>query len=124
MRILLIDDEELFRYSLSKQFRQDGAEVTAVMSGTEAIEKLGQDSFDVCFLDVQLPDANGLELMHVIHDLSPATRIVVMTAKELTNAQLWSIRDRGAVYLPKPFDLTDAQSIVTGHRPGKTVADP
>lgn len=116
LKILLVDDEDLILYSLSKTFRQGGAEVTAVASGKEALAELRRTSYEMCFLDVQLPDANGLELITVIRDISPATRVIIMTANDLTDEQLRSVRGQGCLYLPKPFDLDEAQEIVTRHQ--------
>lgn len=123
-RVLLVDDEGLILYSLSKMFGQAGAAVTAVTSGREALKKLQRDSYDICFLDVQLPDANGLELMSIVRRHSPATRIVIMTANELSGEQIRSIEDHGCLYLPKPFGLDAARALVTGHQRGPASGGP
>jgi len=109
--ILIVDDEVLILYSLSRTFSHCGAEVTAVESGAAALELIRKGTYELCFLDVQLPDANGLELMMVIRKLSPATKVIIMTANELTDEQLHTIASQDCVFLPKPFDLKDAQAL-------------
>ena len=116
MRILLVDDERLILYSLSKSFRLAGAEVTEVMNGRDALAELQRGSYDICFLDVQLPDSNGLELMKIIRDLSPSTEIIIMTASDLTGKQLLSMKEQGCLYLSKPFNLDEAQELVSRHQ--------
>ena len=72
-KILLVDDEALILYSLSKTLRHCGSEVTTVTNGTDALSEIQRNSYDICFLDVQLPDANGLDLMKTIRNDSPST---------------------------------------------------
>jgi DNA-binding NtrC family response regulator len=111
-KILLVDDKELILYSLSKTLRNGGAVVTTVANGKDAFREIQSSSYDICFLDVQLPDANGLELMKTFRELSPKTSIIIMTAVCLNEAQLQSLRDFACHYLPKPFDLDQVQALV------------
>jgi two-component system NtrC family response regulator len=117
-KILLVDDKELILYSLSRMLRHGGADVTAVTNGKDALREIQRSSYDICFLDVQLPDANGLELMKQFRKLSPTTSIIIMTALCLNNEQLQSLRSYNCHYLPKPFELDQVQSLIaelTGH---------
>ena len=111
-KILLVDDEALILYSLARTLKHGDTDVTAVTNGKDALREIQSGSYDICFLDVQLPDSNGLDLMKVIRDLSPSTRIIIMTAGILTDAQHRSLRDHGCHFFPKPFDLDLMQAIV------------
>lgn len=116
--ILIVDDEPLIIYSLAKTLKHDWTNITAVTNGNDALREIQGASFDICFLDVQLPDANGLEIMKIVRDISPATRIIIMTAGCLTDEQLRSLRSQGSYFFPKPFDLDQAQNLVaelSGH---------
>ena len=73
-KILLVDDKELILHSLCKTLKHSGADVTSVTNGKDALQEIQRSSYDICFLDVQLPDANGLELMKIIGEMSPATQ--------------------------------------------------
>jgi DNA-binding response OmpR family regulator len=124
-KILLVDDKELILYSLSKTLRNSGADVTTVTNGKDALQEIQKSAFDICFLDVQLPDANGLDLMKIIRDASSKTRIIIMTAVSLNEAQLQLMRDYSCLYLPKPFDLNQVQALVREliGNPGATLAE-
>lgn len=111
-KILLVDDENLILYSLSKTLKHGGTDVMAVTTGKDALSEIQRASYDICFLDVQLPDANGLELMKIFRERSPATRIIIMTAGILTDAQQRSLRGQGCHFFPKPFDLDQVQALV------------
>jgi DNA-binding response OmpR family regulator len=112
-KILIVDDENLILYSLSVTLRHDGSEVTAVANGKDALQAIHRMSYDICFLDVNLPDANGLDLMNTFREVSPSTKIVIMTAVDLDDRQLKKLHDCASHYLPKPFDLEEVRSLVS-----------
>ena len=64
------------------------------------------------FLDVHLPDANGYDLMKIMQQISPATRIIVMSAVDPDNEQLRYLHKNACHFLPKPFDLENVRSLV------------
>jgi DNA-binding response OmpR family regulator len=111
-KILLVDDKELILYSLSKVLRHGEADVTTVANGKDALREIQNSSYDICFLDVQLPDANGMELMKTFRELSPTTSIIIMTALCLNNEQQQYLHSHNCHYLPKPFELDQVQSLV------------
>ena len=111
-KILLVDDENLILYSLGVTLRRDGSEVTAVANGKDALREIRRLPYDICFLDVNLPDANGLDLMKTVRQISPATRIVIMTAADLNNVQMSYLHNNACHFLPKPFNLDNVRSLV------------
>ncbi len=111
-KVLLVDDEHLILYSLSATLKADGYAVTAVGNGMSAMNELAAQDFDVCFLDINLPDANGLDIMRTVREQSPLTGIIIMTAADLTDRQRDSIRDNKCRFLPKPFDIDKVREMV------------
>jgi DNA-binding NtrC family response regulator len=111
-KILLVDDENLILYALSRSLKHGDTDVTAVTNGKDALREIQSGSYDICLLDVQLPDSNGIDLMKIIRDISPSTSIIIMTAGILTDAQQRSLRDHGCHFFPKPFDLNLMQAII------------
>jgi len=112
MKILLVDDKELILYSLSKMLRQSGADVTTVANGKDALREIQSTSYDICFLDVQLPDANGLDLMKTFRELAPTTNIIIMTALCLNKEQQHYLQNNNCRYLPKPFEIDQVHALV------------
>ncbi len=111
-KILVVDDEHLILYSLSASLRRDGSDVTAVANGTDALSEIRRAPYDICFLDVNLPDANGLDLLKTVREISPATRVIIMTAIDLNEGQMRFLHSNECHFLPKPFNLEDVRSIV------------
>ena len=111
-KVLLVDDETLILYSLSKTLRHAGFDVTAVTTGREALQEIARNAYAICFLDVNLPDANGLDLMRTFQKVCPRTTIIIMTAVYLDEKQIRSLEMCGCRYLPKPFDLNKVLAMV------------
>jgi DNA-binding NtrC family response regulator len=105
--VLLVDDEALIRWALSERFSQAGYEVREAGDGTSALAyfREGEPRIDLVVLDVQLPDANGIDLLKQIQRLCPSCRVILMTAFGTTDI-LQDARDNGAYdLLRKPFDI-------------------
>ncbi|MDR9501569.1 MAG: response regulator [Desulfurivibrionaceae bacterium] len=118
-KILIIDDDYLILYGLSKALRSDTTDVTTVPSATGAVEELAHAPYDLCLMDLHLPDANGFELMKTIRRTWPHTKIIVMTASFLNDedlsAKITEAATNGAChFLPKPFDIGELKEIISG----------
>jgi len=115
--ILVVDDDQLILYGLAKILTNDGYEVITAGTAAEAIEKLSYCPYDLCLLDVHLPDLSGLELMVIIRDMCPKTKIVIMTASfldfdELSDNNTSAIANGASQFIPKPFNLCDISDVV------------
>jgi DNA-binding response OmpR family regulator len=110
--ILLVDDENLILYSLSTTLRHDGSEVMSVTNGKDALREISRLQYDICFLDVNLPDTNGFDLMRTVRQISPSTRIIIMTAVNPDDEQMSYLYNNAGHFLPKPFDLENVRSLV------------
>ncbi len=80
MKILLIDDDELIRDSLSIAFKSKGCWMWAVESAEEGLNALQQDKFDIVISDLRLPGMNGLEALRSAIKFQPGIRAVLITA--------------------------------------------
>ena len=102
MKILIVDDEELAIARLTRMLVQLGYnDITSALSAEEAIEKIAKEHFDLAFLDINMPQTNGLELGYELRYLSSDTAIIFQTAYEEHALKAYDI---GAVgYLVKPF---------------------
>ena len=115
LRILVVDDEALIRWSLVETLSDSGNEVVAVTDAQNAVQVVTDAAvpFDVALLDFRLPDSNDLTLLSRLRRLTPMTRIILMTAFG-TPEILQGALDLG-VYcvLNKPFEMTALSPLVT-----------
>jgi DNA-binding response OmpR family regulator len=115
--ILVVDDDQLILYALSKAFKEQAYEVETADTGTEAIEKVSRSPYDLCMLDSHLSDMNGLELKKRIKDACPETKIIIMTASCLDSSGLTennnaAIANGACHFIPKPFNLFEVTDVV------------
>lgn len=111
-RILVVDDESLIRYSLSAMLQSESVEIRTVASGTEAIAEVHRIFYDVCFLDIHLPDMSGLEILEEIRAVSPGTVSVVISGCENEDEIMKDLRRDREYFIAKPFDLFQVKSFV------------
>lgn len=108
-RVLVVDDEALIRWALTDRLASAGCLVCEAGDGCSTLRyfREGAPQIDVVVLDVNLPDANGLDLLTQIRHLCPTCRVILMTAFR-TPETLQRAQDNGAYdLLSKPFDLDD-----------------
>jgi CheY-like chemotaxis protein len=108
---LVVDDDRLIRWALGRQLAALGVSARAVETASDAIAELRQRAFDLIFLDVHLPDANGVDLFPMIGATSPAAQVVVMSA-DASEDDLARASAGGARFVAKPFDLSTIRRIV------------
>jgi two-component system response regulator AtoC len=106
-KILIVDDEYLIRFTLSATFAQDHTQVTTVATGNEALREIKGLPYDLCILDLHLPDANGIDLMKTVLTVSPKTKIIIITGYDLDDESRRSLLAQGCGFLLKPFALDE-----------------
>jgi len=114
LRVLVVEDEWLLRWSIAETLASEGHTVIEAENGTQAIMALkdGGNAIDAVLLDYRLPDSNDLLLLAAVRRLSPASAVVLMTAFG-TPALAQGALDLGACQvLHKPFEMHDLQSLV------------
>jgi len=118
-KLLVVDDDSLICWGLEKEFSGMGITTRIVENGADALSELRRQPYDTVFLDIRLPDSNGLDLLPEIKKISPDVPIVIMSgmASEANRKRAF---ESGAVkFLEKPFDLSEAHAILKDALAGK-----
>jgi sigma-B regulation protein RsbU (phosphoserine phosphatase) len=105
--ILIVDDEELNSEGLARRLQRHGYAVTAVKSGREAIELLGERRFDLVLLDIMMPGMNGLEVLKLLRrvDSRIDLPIILVTAKGGSEDMVEGLELGANDYVAKPLDF-------------------
>ena len=107
-RVLLVDDQELFRRGVTMVLGADGDfEIEDVDDGDQAIERMTADPFDVVLLDVRMPGRSGVEVCAEIKAIAPTTGIIMLTASDEEADLYESIRAGASGYLLKDGSTYD-----------------
>jgi DNA-binding NtrC family response regulator len=119
LRILIVDDEALIRWSLCELLRLHGHTVLEAASASAARAAIDDatPAFDVVLLDYRLPDSNDLKLLEDVRRRMPESAIVMMTAYGGPDVVQGAL-DRGAYcVIDKPFDMQNVDAMVrNAHR--------
>jgi len=111
-RLLLVDDEEAFRKLLAMELGHAGYQAETAGTIAEARTKLGEQTFHVVFLDVRLPDGNGLDLLREIRETSPATEVVMLTAFGTVQEAIVAMKEGAQDFLSKPVKFGELEAVL------------
>jgi signal transduction histidine kinase len=105
IRLLLVDDEEYFRETLSKRLVKRGLFSAQAASGNDCLSILEKKAMDVVVLDVKMPGMNGIEVLKHIKDHHPKTEVILLTGNATTSDGVEGIKSGAFDYLTKPIEL-------------------
>jgi DNA-binding NtrC family response regulator len=103
--ILTVDDEQTITVALDLLLRDHGYDVDAASTAAEAQALLARHWYDLVFLDLRLPDADGIALLEHIKRIAPDTEVVLMTAHGSLDVTIEAIKRGAFYYLEKPFSF-------------------
>ncbi len=115
-RILVIDDEAAICRAFERYFQRRGATVSVAATGAEGLERFSELAPHVTFLDVRLPDADGLDVLDELRQRDADARVIVITAYGNLETVSRAVRGRAFDYLVKPLDLDRAAELVAQAR--------
>jgi two-component system response regulator RegA len=122
-RILVVDDEEVFRQRLARAFRDRGYVVSEASDVPDAIAALEAARLDRAVIDLRLPSGSGLELVRTMKTRHPAACIVVLTGYGSIATALDAIRLGATHYLMKPAGVDDIIAGFEGMHAGAAAHD-
>ena len=111
MRILVADDEPSIRFVLQEVLEGLGHSVTVVEDGDAAARQLGSEHFDLAFLDIRMPGLTGIEALQQHRAAGGDTAIVIITAQNLLENAVESMKAGALDYLVKPFALASVKAL-------------
>lgn len=103
MSIMVVDDEEIVRESLFHWFKKYGHVVDTASSGFEALDKLEKYPFQLLFVDIKMPEMDGIELLEKVKTEYPDTIVIIITAYGSIESAVKAMRIGASDYLLKPF---------------------
>ena len=114
LRILVVDDESLIRWSLAETLSESDHLVSEAGDAETALRTLtdGDGPFDVVLLDYHLPDSHDLVLLSQIRRLAPNAMVIMMTAFATPEMSDAALRIGAYRVVPKPFEVHDMADLV------------
>jgi len=103
MRILLVEDDELLADGIVAALRQSGFVVNRVASGRQACTHMQAEAPDILLLDLGLPDMDGLDVLKFVRRKGFPTQVLILSARDSTEAKVKGLDFGADDYLTKPF---------------------
>jgi len=110
--ILLVEDEEALRMTLSDRLRSEGYVVDFAIDGDEGLDKATGLPFDLIILDIMLPHRSGLDVCRDVRGAGLATPILLLTARDQTIDKVLGLKLGADDYVTKPFDTLELMARV------------
>ena len=102
-KILLVDDEDIVRDSLTMWLEDEGFDVATAKTGQEAMEIMAKERFDAAVFDIKMPGMDGLTLLKIAREHDKLMPIVMITAHVTVESAVQSMKDGAYDYIMKPF---------------------
>ena len=114
-RILVVDDEPSMRDMLRIVLSRDGYDVVVAKNGTEAIERLKAEPFDLLLSDIRMPDLSGVEVLRAAKQIDREIVAFMMTAFASTDTAVEAMRLGALDYFTKPFSIDELRLKIRQH---------
>jgi len=111
-KILIVDDDPNISTLLSVSLSPFGYEITSASSGSQALELIEAERFNLAILDYMLPDLNGIEVLRRIRERRSDTEVIMVTAYASLETAVEALRLGAYDYITKPFQIDTIQSTV------------
>lgn len=106
-KILIVDDEEIIRDSLTYILKEEKYEVDGAINGIDALEKISEHDYDLVITDLKMPKMGGIELLEEISAKNSDIFSIVITAYASIDSAVSALRSGAYDYLIKPLDFND-----------------
>ncbi len=111
-KILIVDDEPLYRHGLFELLRRPGLKVDSAADGDEALRLFRRGGYQLVISDLSMPGLDGLGLMRAVKRESPSTRFVILSGVGTIQAALTAVRQGADDFLEKPVSREQINEVV------------
>jgi len=112
--VLIIDDDESIRTTLSSTLRDEGFNVDGAPDGKKALEKSQRRYYDVALVDIRLPDMEGTKLLKMLREKNPEIKEIIITGYPTLENAIQAVNDGADAYLVKPLNTLDLLAKIRG----------
>jgi two-component system response regulator AtoC len=109
--ILVVDDEQLIRWSLTSRLEDEGYRVLEAENAADALKRF-REGVDLVLLDYKLPDGDGLEILRQIKSTAPDILVILLTGYSSVELAVEAMKQGAYHYVNKPFNLDEIVLLV------------
>ncbi len=112
-KILLVEDDDISRDTLSRLLKMSGYTVKGAASGKIGLSFLDHEPFDIIITDLLLPDINGIEILKQAKDVSPSTEVILITGHASAETAVKAMKEGAFDYITKPLNFDELSILIT-----------
>jgi DNA-binding NtrC family response regulator len=112
LSLLIVDDDEVMRDTLSDVLKKKGYEVSVASSGNEALSAIRKNIVDLIVLDMRLPDLDGIEVLKRVKEFDTEILVIMMTAYSDVQTAVSAMKSGAYHYINKPFELEELTLLI------------
>lgn len=121
-KLLIVDDDVNFGYTLSKVLAKKGYETTTAKDGFRALELMKENEFDTVLMDIKMPAMNGVETYKKIKEIRPSTIVIMMSAFSVADLIREAVKEGVYAVIRKPFDIETIINMIEKAKSGVLLA--
>ena len=110
--ILIVDDEKLIRWSLTKVLKGEGYTVIEAETTQEALSIINDNEPDLILLDQRLPDGSGTEMLRKLNEIKSNAAVIMLTLVHRTNVVVQAMKLGAFDYITKPVNFEELKIVV------------
>ena len=106
-KLLVIDDEEYIGWVIKKAFEVTEEKVSLCFDGKSGLLEIQKENYDLVFLDLRLPDIDGMDLLLELKKIQPSLAVIIITAHGSIDTAIECMKRGAFDYITKPFDIDE-----------------
>ena len=106
-RVLLAEDDATLGFIIKDALEEEGYEVVHCADGQTALDRFGKNEFDICLLDVMMPNKDGFAVAKKIRQQSDLVPILFLTARSMEEDKIKGFQSGADDYITKPFNMSE-----------------
>jgi two-component system response regulator AtoC len=110
MKILIVDDDEKIIYAFQEVMQKEGHQLIEAKDGLEALDKINIDAPDMIFMDITMPQCDGLEALTRMKEMNDTTPVIIITGQGTMETAIAAMKLGAFQYLAKPLSIEDIRA--------------
>jgi len=110
--ILVVDDNKDFADVFCDILKSNELKAESCYSGAHAIELVKENNFDIVFLDIKMPDMDGIQTLREVKKIRPETMVIMMTGYSLDEMVHKALEENASEIIYKPFEIDKVLSLI------------
>ncbi len=120
-KILIVDDEQIVRDSLTHWFEEDGYQVSSAADAFDVLSDLEPGKYDIMLVDIKMPKMSGLELLEKVKSIDPDCIVIIITAYASVPSAVQALKNGAFDYVTKPIDPDELSHLIKNAIKQKTL---